>query len=139
MPDTAVVHPLGLEVVRGYLLSRSEVTDLVDQRIARTMPKQDANPRWPAIRLTEITSTEQIPRVWMRVLIQADCWAATQMAADHLARVVVAVLRASANYMTAEAVMGETQDLAVRADPDTTLTPIQPRAIVTGHAWIRPN
>jgi hypothetical protein len=131
--DTVVIHPLALSVTRAYLLTRSEVTAITN-KVADTMLTP-----FPSIRLTELTAVEIIPRVWMRVLIQADCWAATQPAADRLGRVVLGALRASANYTTADAVMGETQDLAVRSEPDTTLTPAQPRAIVTGHVWIRPN
>lgn len=137
MPEAAVIHPLGLAVLRSYLLSRSEVT-AITSRVAASMPDASVAPRWPAVRLTEIITTEEIPRAWMRVLFQADCWAATQPAADRLGRTLVGVLRSSANYMTDDAVMGETQDLTVKADPDDTLNPVQPRAIVTGHAWLRP-
>lgn len=139
MPDTAVIHPLGITVVRSYLLTRTEVTSLTGTRIGTSMPAATASPRFPALRLTELTSVERIPRVWMRMLLQVDCWAATQPAADGLARAVMGALRASANYVTADAVLGETQDLAARPDPDESLTPTQPRAIVTGHVWIRPN
>lgn len=139
MPETAVIHPLGITVVRSYLLSRTEITGITSTRIGASMPSATASPRFPALRLTELTSLELIPRVWMRMLLQVDCWATTQPAADTLARTVLGVLRASANYTTADAVLGETQDLAARPEPDETLTPAQPRAVVTGHVWIRPN
>ena len=139
MAETVVIHPAGLSVVRSYLLGRTEVTAITGTRVNRTMPPELAVPRFPAIRLTELTSVELIPRVWIRMLIQVDCWAVTQLAADELGRVVVGVLRASAGYVTPDAALGETQDLAVRAEPDESLTPLQPRSIVTGHAWIRPN
>lgn len=129
-----IVHPLGIAVTRTYLLSRSEVTDIVGTRVAGSMVKP-----FPSLRLVELSTTEQIPRVFNRMLIQVDCWAVTQPGADRLARVVMAVLRDSANYITADAVMGETQDLATRSEPDSSLNPSHPRAIVTGHCWLRPS
>lgn len=135
MAEAVVIHPLGITVMRSYLLSRSEVTSITS-RVGTSMPSP---PVFPAVRLTELMSTEQIPRRFMRMLFQADCWAATQPDADRLARVLIGVLRASANYVTTGAVMGETQDLAARAEPDTSLTPTQARSIVSGHAWFRPN
>ena len=139
MADPVVVHPVGFSVLNSYLRSRPELTGLVATRISRVMPPELAVPRFPALRLTELTSVELIPRVWVRMLVQVDCWAVTQLGADELGRVVVGVLRASAGYITARAVLGETQDLAVRAEPDESLTPLQPRSIVTGHVWVRPN
>lgn len=139
MAETIVIHPVGFTVLNAYLRSRSEVTAITSTRIGRIMPPSTSTPRFPAIRLTELAAVEYIPRVWVRTLFQADCWAQTDLQADQLARVVAAVLRASANFVTAGAVMGETQDLVVRSEPDSTTNPTQPRAIVTGHAWIRPN
>jgi hypothetical protein len=131
--ETIVVHPLGLKVVRSYLLECDVVTAITSS-IGDTMLKP-----FPSIRLTDITAVEIIPRRFVRTLIQADCWAATQPDADRLGRVVLGALRASANYITSEAVMGETTDLSMRSEPDRTLTPHQPRCIVVGHVWIRPN
>ena len=139
MPETVVVHPVGFTILNTYLRARTEVTALVSTRIGRVMPGKDATPRFPAIRITELTSVEVVPRVWMRMYVQFDCWAATQLQADQLARTVVAVLRASGNFTTDDAVLGETQDLAVRSAPDESIEPSQPRSIVTGHVWIRPN
>lgn len=139
MPTDIVVHPLGIAAVRTYLLSRTEVTDLVGTRVGGSMPPSTASPRFPAIRLTELTGAEAIPRVWVRMFFQADCWASDQPAADRLARVVAAVLRGSANYVTTGAVLGETAGISWRTAPDESITPTQPRTIVSGHAWIRPN
>jgi hypothetical protein len=137
--DPVVIHPLGITLTRSYLLSRSEVTSLVGQRVSMMMPDATALPRWPAVRLTEIITTEATPRVWTTMLLQADCWAATQPDADRLARVLIGVLRASANYVTAQAVMGESENLTAKAAPDSSLNPPQPRSIVTGHVWLRPH
>lgn len=134
-----IVHPVVFDVVNTYLRARPEVTGLVGARISRDMPPATASPRWPAVRITVLSAPEVIPRVWVRALVQIDCWATGQGQADHLAETVRAVLRGSANHTTTAAVMGETTDLATRPMPDTTLTPHQPRSIVTGHVWIRPN
>jgi hypothetical protein len=104
--------------------------------VATVMPSP---PVFPAIRLTELGSAEAVPRVWMRVHFQADCWSETQATSDRLGRTVISVLRASANTTVEGGVLGEVTDLVVRAQPDETLTPPQPRSIVTGHAWIRPS
>lgn len=136
MAETAVVYPLGIAVMRGYLLSRTEVTTIVSTRIGTSMP---APPVFPAVRLTELMSTVQISRVWMRMFFQADCWATSQPDADRLARVLIDVLERSANYVATGAVMGTTQDLAARTEADTSITPAQPRSMVTGHTWFRPN
>jgi hypothetical protein len=137
--DTPVLHPLGIAIVRRYLLEQPSITTHTTQIATEMPPPAPANVRFPAIRLTELGSTEVIPRVWMRMAFEADCWSETQAKADRLGRAVVAVLRACANTTYWDAVMGETTDLVVRAAPDPTLTPAQPRAIVTGNAWIRPS
>lgn len=134
-----VVHPLPLEVLRAYLISRPSITTLVPAaRISDRMPPATASPRWPALRLTEVSSFEVVPRRLTRAAVQVDAWAADQVAADRLARIVEGELRASANWSTSSATLGETTELAIRPAPDTTLTPAQPRAIVTGQLWIQP-
>lgn len=139
LAEPVVIHPVGVVVVRSYLLSRPEVTALVGQRVGTSMPSSSASPRFPALRLHEITSNEVIPHAWMRMLLQVDCWGVTPLGAMQLARVVLGVLRVSANYVHPDAVLGETQDLSIRYEPDTSLNEAQPRSIVTGHVWIRPN
>lgn len=131
--------PLGVSVARSYLLSRTEVTSLVGTRISTRLPLETVSPRWPALRLTDLSSTEVIPRVWSRTLMQVDCWGTEEVATRQLGQVVAAALRASANFQVSGAVMGETDDLTVRYSPDTTLVPSQPRAIVVGHVWVRPS
>jgi len=139
VPETPVVHPLGIAIIRRYLLEQPDITTHT-VHIATEMPQAGpGGERFPAIRLTEIGSDEVIPRVWVRMAFQADCWSETQAKADRLGRTVIAALRACANTTYWDAVMGETTDLSVVAEPDTTLTPAQPRAIVTGNAWIRPS
>lgn len=131
--------PLGVAVARSYLLSRTEVTSLVGTRISTRLPLETVSPRWPALRLTDLSSTEVIPRVWSRTLMQVDCWGTEEVATRQLGQIVAAALRASANFQVAGAVMGETDDLTVRYSPDTTLNPSQPRTIVVGHVWVRPS
>lgn len=141
MSPAPVLHPLGIEILRTYLLQRTEVTALVTDpgHIADTMPPEADDPRWPAIRLNELATTVVVPRVWTRMLVTADCWDVDQPAADRLGRVVLAALQECANTTVAGAVLGEPQDLTVRAQPDGTVTPAQPRSIVTAHIWIRPS
>lgn len=131
-----VIHPLGLGVLRAYLLDQPAVTAFVGSRVSVSL---EAGPTFPALRLTELTSNEVTARRWMRMLVQIDAWATRQTEADRLARAVLGVLRESANYQTADAVLGESTDLSARSQPDTTIEPSQPRAIVTAHIWIRPN
>lgn len=126
--------PVPLKVVRAYLLAQTAITTITSTRITSEMPQT-----FPGIRITEISTVEPTPRRWARSLVQFDCWHTTQENADILARTVAAALRESANYETTGAVMGETDDVAIRSEPDATLHPRQPRAIVTAHIWVRPN
>lgn len=136
-----VIHPLGISVLRSFLLSWDLVTDRTGQRVGTSMPGENTSPRFPALRLTDINSVVVIPRRWVRMFPQVDCWAATQAESDELARVVVAVLQETANYIPPDgrAVLGEAVDIVARTDPDDSLTPVQPRAIVSCHIPIRPN
>ena len=136
-----VVHPLGIEVLREYLLSRPEITSFVGARISTSMPPSTASPRWPAIRHTDLNTVIVVPRRWGRMLLQVDYWATTQRLADQGGRVVVAVLQETANFITADrgAVLGEATDLVLRTDADESLAPSQPRSIITCHLPVRPN
>jgi hypothetical protein len=129
-----VIHPLGISVLRAYLLTVPEVTGLVGTRIGHEMVQP-----FPSLRLNEITSNEVVARRLVRMLTQIDCWAARQHEADRLARVVIGALRESANFMVTGAVMGETRDLSTRSEPDTSIQPPQPRAIVMANVVLRPN
>ncbi|MEO6629213.1 MAG: DUF3168 domain-containing protein, partial [Aquihabitans sp.] len=128
-----------LAVLRSYLLSRSEITALVGSRVARVMPDESASPRWPALRLTEITTTEIVPVRLTRMSVQVDAWAASQAVADNLARLVAAVLRDGEGYVATGAVLCGVENLATSAAPDESVLPIQPRAILTGYVFFRPN
>lgn len=140
-----VVHPLGIDVLREYLLSRSEITGLVGARISTSMPPPPtpaAPVRWPAIRHTDLNTVIVVPRRWGRMLLQIDYWATTQRLADQGGRVVVAVLQETANFIPLDrgAVLGEATDLVLRTDADESLgSPAQPRSIVTCHLPVRPN
>lgn len=131
-----VIHPLGISVLRSFLLQHTEITGIVGQRIGTSM--ETGPVKFPSLRLHEITSNEVIARRFMRMLVQIDCWAERQVEADRLARVVIGVLRDSANYMTPDAVMGESTDLSTRAQADHSLNPPQPRSIISAHIWVRP-
>ncbi len=129
-----VVHPVGIAAVQAYLRSRPELTATTGQRIGGFMMRP-----FPSVRITEISSNVVAARRLVRMLLQADCWAATQADADRLARLVWAVIEEAPNYQTTGAVITGVDDLSARSEPDSTLDPHQPRSIVTGHVWLRPN
>lgn len=135
MPDSLVVMPDSVTVLRAYLLSVPEVTTRVGTRIAT---KVASPPVWPAIRITDLTVVERVPRRIDRVLVQLDCFAATEPEAHLLARGVTAALRASRNYLHATAVLGGADDLSASPMPDETFTPPQPRWVVTAHIYLHP-
>jgi hypothetical protein len=134
-----VVLPAAVPVVRHLFLATPELTAVVRQRVADVLPPEGSSPRWPAVRITELSTLEVVPRRLGRSLLQIDCLADDQTGADQLGRIVLATLRDAANHRAPGAVMGESTDLAVRAQPDETLTPAIPRSIVTGHVFIRPD
>lgn len=151
MPDL-IVHPLGIAVLREYLLSVIEVTTVVGDRIGYSMPPAPRTefdpPQFPALRLTEITSTEIVARRIVRMLVQIDCWASRNNEADRLGRIVLAALRESANFITGNtgAVLLESSDLSLRSEPDQSVSPstseelpYQPRSIVSAQIYVRPN
>lgn len=138
MAEVAVVQPEVMALVLALLRSRSRLTDAVGQRIARSMPSTEFRTRWPAIRVTEIVTVETTRRRIWRTLVQFDCWGLTDDEADQLARDVAAELRAASNFATSEAVVLDVTDVAVRRQPDGTLSPAQPRSIVTCHLSIQP-
>lgn len=138
MAEAAVIHPVGFSVLNSYLRSRAEVTDLVSTRIGRVMPGETAAPRFPALRITDLSTIDVAAPAWARMYFQIDAWAGSAKQADVLARTVIAVLRVSGNFIADGGVLGGCTDLAARNDPDTSLTPSQDRSIVTGHVWLRP-
>lgn len=139
MAEPIVLHPLVLPPVLAYLLDQPTVTDIVGERISDEMEPDTSDPRFPCVRVTEVSTVEATARRWQRSLVQFDCWADSQPDADRLARVVAAAMRAAANFSHQGAVLGETTDVTWRPEPDETLDPYQPRAIAEGQVWVRPN
>lgn len=138
-----VIHPDAAAAHIAWLLDREVVVALTGDRIGTRMPPKDVIPQWPAIRVTVIDAPVVQDHRWVRALVQFDCWADRQLAANQLAALVTGHLTQATGAVVLEgtAVLGgpEPGTLATRPAPDTTVTPDQPRAIVTGQLWIRPN
>ncbi len=135
MVDVVQVSPVPWTVLRGFLLSRTEITSRVGTRVLPRMPDS-----FPGIRVTEITVKKGRP--WSRAYMQLDCWANDQHAADTLGGVVADVMLALHQYVTDAAVLVSDYNwhAAQTADPSVTLAggQPQPRSIVVGHVWVRP-
>lgn len=134
MVDAVQVSPVPWVVLRGFLLSRTEITDRVGTRVLPRMPSP-----FPGIRLTEITVAKKRP--WSRAYMQLDCWHNDQHSADALGGAVADLMLALHQYVTEAAVLVSDFDwnAAQMADPSVTLPggAPQPRSIVTGHVWVR--
>lgn len=135
MVDPVQVSPVPWVVLRGFLLSRTEITSQVGTRVLPRMPSP-----FPGIRLTEITS--RTGRRWSHAHMQLDCWHTDQHSADALGVVVKELMLALHQYVTVEAVL--VSDLgwhsAPMPDPSVTLSggAPQPRSIVLGNVSVRP-
>lgn len=137
--DPVVTYPLPLASLRTFLLSRTEITAIVGTRISDAMPAATASPRWPALRLSVQSSGPTTPHRRIDALFQIDCWAVNQPSADRLASKVVSVLEAVRQFDTGDAFFDHASTLRWRSDPDETISPAQPRSIVTGRIRLTPH
>lgn len=136
MVDPVQVSPVPWVVLREFLLSRTEITSRVGTQVLPRMPAT-----FPGIRLIEITVKKGRP--WSRAYMQFDCWADDQRSADDLAGALADLLLALHQYVTDSVVLVSDVDWHAAQMPDTSVTLAggqpQPRSILTGHVWLRPN
>lgn len=124
----------------AYLLSIDTIAAEVGARAGEKLLPKDAPVRFPALRITEISTADgDVVDGWARSLVQVDCFHTTRAGAADLARDVSAALVASANWSGAGFVLGRTETVRRRpAHDDTAFDPAQPRWIVSGHLFAKP-
>lgn len=138
MPDTVTA-------VRSYLLTVDDVTDEVVSRIYYgALPP---NPMFPAVRIADITTSEDVRHAWARSLMQLDVWGSDGAQRDcrGLAAVVAAALVSSTGYTTDGWTLGGPDNVTgVSFAPfgtgwDDSFKPARPRYVITAGLIIRPN
>lgn len=132
-----VLAPDPTAAAAAYLLSIDAiVADVADRVGAKLL---DTGTRFPAVRLTEISTADADVDGWARSLMQLDCFHTTLTGAADLARTVSAALVAAANWTDGAVVLGRTETVRRRPEPDdANFNPPQPRWIVTGRLFLRP-
>lgn len=141
MPDAVLAY-------RSYLGEVPEVTSLVPAgRIYYgRLPALD-KVILPAIRVTELSVTEDVRHRWARSLMQLDVWHSEGRLPDcrAIAEVVRAALVASPGQVAEGWVLGGVDNVnGVTAAPfasgvDETFNPAVPRYVITAGLLIRPN
>lgn len=113
------------KLARAWLMTQTDLTSLVGQRISTRSPATIA---YPYVTLQRIGG---VPSVCQRVdvaRIQADCWAETEGTASRVARVARACLHLMEGYTTSDAAVTAVEDdLGLLWLPDTERTPPTPR------------
>ena len=123
-------------LTRAWLLTQTDLTSLVGQRISTRSPGTIVYPYVTLQRIGGVPSVRQRLDV---ARIQVDCWAETEGTASRVARVARACLHLMEGYTTADAVVtGVDDDLGLSWLPDTTRHDPIPRFIfgvaISAHA-----
>lgn len=125
MTTTVDVLPDVPKMARAWLLTQTDLTSLVGQRIS-TRTKGT----FPEVVLQRIGGIPSIPRRLDSARIQVDCYGNTEGEASRTARVARTALHLMERYVTDLAVCtGVEDDLGLAWIPDTTRTPETPRFI----------
>lgn len=141
---TLVVMPDTITAVRSYLLTVDELAEVGNRIYYGALP---AEPIFPAVRISEIDSTEDVRPAWGRTLLQVDVWHSDGRFRDcrGLAATLAAALVASTNTVADGYVLGGPDNVTgVSFAPfangwDDTWKPPRPRYVVTAGLLIRPN
>lgn len=124
---TVDVLPDVPKLARDWLLTQSDLTSLVGQRISTRSPSTVV---YPYVTLQRIGG---IPSVSCRLdsaRIQVDCWGDTEGSASRVARVTRAVLHLMRGYTAFGGVCTGVEDVSGLAwIPDTQRTPPTPRFV----------
>lgn len=78
-------------IIIGYLLTRSEVTDLAGTRIGTKLDPADPA-ELPAVRIRRVSTTTPVRRHLRAANVQLESWAPDELSAQDLAEIVHAVL-----------------------------------------------
>ena len=125
------------KLTRAWLLTQTDLTSLVGQRVTTRSPGPPIV--YPYVTLQRIGGIPSIRQRLDTARIQVDCWAETEGTASRVARVARACLHLMEGYTTAEAVVTAVEDdLGLSWLPDTTRKPETPRFIfgvaISAHA-----
>lgn len=125
---TLLVLPDAVTLTRKYLLTVTELTDLIDERIST---RSASTPVYPYLTLQRIGGTSVVAERLDSARIQFDAWGATESDASvviRTARAALFALNRVGGYVAAAGVLTGVNDIAgPQWLPDTTRDPHVPR------------
>lgn len=134
------VLPDAEQIVSTYLRSRSEVTDLVADRVYTEMPRKASDRVFPLVRVVRAGGGPVGSPIFIdRVLVSCDVWGGTKYQAREIAATLALVLDEIAGYSAHGGYSTGSSPGVLRYIPDESFEPPKPRYLLDTVVYFRPS
>ena len=126
-------------MLSAYLRSRTEITDLVGDRVYTELPRRDDDRVFPLIRVSRIGGGPTGSPLFLdRALVSFDVWGGTKSEAHQIAATVAAVVDGIANYSAHGGYATGSSPGSLRYVRDDSFEKPKPRYVLDVVVYFRP-